>query len=248
MSVLARGLGWGNCVAGVVIWAGLAIGQTAPAKAAVPGQTAAIAATDADREAAEALIGRALFLRGFPSGNDLSYDASGRMQGVPKADDWTLAGMDVKKAERRGPKQVYLEGVRVAVRYNPDNHQFERHPQQNETVRLLIAETGNSQAFEAALDAVSAQGIDPRLQQATPGYWQHYFNPALGFPQDALSGQQVYAVGTAPGGQGAAEQIVPPVVTHKVDAKMTSFAERDRCRGRWCCGWWLMLRVFRSGS
>ena len=192
-----------------------ACGQAAPA--------------DPDLDAADALIGRALFLRGFYSANDLTYDDAGHIEGTPKTADWTLAGFDLAKAHRQGPKGILLEGVRVAVRYNPDNHQFERHPQKTETVKILLAEPADPQRFAAALEAVFAQGIDPRLQQSTPDFWQHYFNPALTYPQDSLTGQQVAGLPPAP--PAGSPPIVPPEPIHKVDARITAEAERDRVQG-----------------
>ena len=105
-------------------WAG---GQGAPAPVSGPNDTVL--------DAADALVGRALFLRGLYLANDLSFDATGRISGGPKTGDWTLAGVNVLKVDRRGPKTIELDGVRVAIRYNTDNHQFERHPQNDEKMK-----------------------------------------------------------------------------------------------------------------
>ena len=55
----------------------------------------------------------ALFLRGFYAANDLRYDANGKVDGSPKSTDWTLAAFNCLKAEREGPDQIELEGVRA---------------------------------------------------------------------------------------------------------------------------------------
>jgi TonB family protein len=219
-------------VAGLLLRVGFVAGQhPAPVKPAVQTQAVdaqADAQMDVQMDAAQALIGRALILRGFYLTNDLAYDVSGRVQGAPKVADWTLAGMDVKKAERRGPKEIALEGVRVAIRYNPDNHQFERHPQAEEKLKVLVGDAGDGHGFGAALDAIFSQGIDPRLQRSVPPYWQHYFNPGLDWPPDALTGQQLYAANGLP---NQAKDVAPPSLTHKVDLKMTPLAEKDKVRG-----------------
>jgi len=195
-------------------------GQTAPAPVSAP--------TDAVLDAAEALVGRALFLRGLYLANDLSFDAAGRVSGAPKAGDWTLAGMNVLKAERRGPKTIELDGVRVAIRYNTDNHQFERHPQNDEKMKLLVDDPGGLPGWNAAVDKIFAQGIDPGLQRAMPPFWQHYFNPTLAWPQDTLTGQTIYALFGQP---DQAKDVIPPTVLRKTDSKMTSFAEHDKVHG-----------------
>ena len=195
---------------------------------AAPAQAPALAPLDVSLDAAQALIGRALFVRGFYVADDLSYDASGRVEGTPKAGEWTLAGIDIKKVERRGPKQLYLEGARVAIRYNQDNHLFERHPQNDERMRVLVADAGNVAAVERTLDAIFALGIDPRLQAATPPWWQHYFNPGLAWPQDVLTGQTAYATAGLP---NPAKDVTPPVVLRQSGLKLTSLAEKDRVRG-----------------
>jgi TonB family protein len=211
--------------AGAVVFLGtiLAAGQT---KASQP--VAQNASLPDALDAAQALIGRALFVRGFYVANDLAYDASARIIGVPKAEDWTLAGMDVKKVERMDSQTVELEGVRVAIRYNPDSHQFERHPLNDEKMKVLIADPGSAHGLEVAADAIFSQGIDPRLQRSTPAFWQHYFNPGLAWPQDALTDQQIYVLNGPP---DQVKDVTPPVVSHKEDARMTNFAEKDRVHG-----------------
>jgi hypothetical protein len=57
---------------------------------------------DPEVAAASLLVGKALFLRGSYLSNNLSYDAAGRVQGAPKVGDWTIAAVNVLKAERRG--------------------------------------------------------------------------------------------------------------------------------------------------
>jgi len=174
------------------------------------------------------LIGKALFLRGFYLTNDLSYDLSGRVQGAPKVGDWTLAAVNVLKVERRGAGEIELDGVRVAIRYNTDSHEFQRHALNDEKMRLLVRETGDVKQLEAAFAAMFAVGIDPGLQRAMPDYWRHYFDPGLAWPQDALNGQTIYAFYGPP---DQTKDVTVPKVEHRADPKYNEFAVRDKVQG-----------------
>jgi hypothetical protein len=170
-----------SCGGGSVNWmvcGGTAFSQqmTAPAK-------------DEGLNAASSLVGKALFLRGFYLSNELTFDADGRVQGTPKVGDWTLAAVNVLKVERRGAGEIELDGVRVAIRYNTDSHEFQRHALNDDKMRLLVKDTGKAKQLETAFAAMFSVGIDPGLQRAMPDYWRHYFDPTLVWPQDALSGQ-----------------------------------------------------------
>jgi TonB family protein len=179
-------------------------------------------------QAAESLVGKALFLRGFYLANELSYDAAGRVAGSPKAGDWTVAAVNVLKVERKGSEQIELDGVRVAIRYNTNQHVFERHPLNDEKMRILIAAGGDAQRVEAAFAAIFAIGIDPGLQRAMPDYWRHYFDSALAWPPEMLGGQTVYALF---GQADQAKDVTLPKVTHRAEAKFTSLAQHDKVQG-----------------
>jgi TonB family protein len=176
---------------------------------------------------AESLIGKALFLRGFYVGNDLKYDAAGKVEGVQKVGDWTLAGINVLKTQAR-PGEVELDGVRVAIRYNAEQHQFERHVLNDEKMKIVVPVSGGQKGFEAAVAAIFSFGIDPALQHSTPDYWQHYFNPALDWPADGLSSVVVYPTYGLP---NQAKDVVPAKMEQHGNAKFTSFAEHDRVKG-----------------
>jgi TonB family protein len=185
------------------------------------------APTDANLERAQALIGRALFLRGFYANGELSFDAEGKVVGTPKTTDWTLAGMDVQKAERRAPSRIELEGVRVAIRYNQDQHIFERHPLKDEKLVVQVEEAPQPKAFAATLDRIFSTGIDPALQRAMPDFWVHYFTPTQPWPKDELTGKPVYAAGATPPPPGW----TPAAPEKKVEPKATNYSERDRVKG-----------------
>src|ERR1700678_167612 len=148
-------------------------------------QTPPTAAVGEDKAltAAERLVGKAMFLRGFYLSNNLDYDAAGKVQGAPKVGDWTLAAVNVLKVERKGTGEIELDGVRVAIRYNADVHEFQRHPMNDEKMRLMVKGTGDAKQLEAAFAAMFAVGIDPGLQRTMPDYWRHYFDSTLAWPR-----------------------------------------------------------------
>jgi TonB family protein len=187
--------------------------------------------TDLEIGTASLLVGKALFLRGFYLNNDLTYDAAGRVQGSPKVGDWTVAAMDVMKAERRGADEIELDGVRVAIRYNPDTHEFQRHPLNDEKMRVVVKGLGDhakTKQVEEAFATMFSVGIDPALQRSMPDYWRHYFDPSLSWPEDGLQGQTIYALY---GVGDQAKNVVAPTVEHRVDAKYGDFAVRDKVQG-----------------
>ncbi len=172
--------------------------------------------------AAEAWIGRALIVRGFPASDDLKYDASGSLQNGGKTVDWTLAGFDLQKVLRRGDGELELDGVRVAIRYNPEQHIFERHPQKLETMKVRLAAT----AVQPALAAIFSVGIDPALQRSMPPCWSHYFIPSLAWPADHLSGQAIISLDTK-----MTQGLVYPIPEKKVEPQSTTEATQDHVRG-----------------
>jgi len=192
-----------------------------------PAQQDAAAALTHDAEADEAaqMVGRALFLRCFCAEDNLSFDAQGHVAGQAKTTDWTLAAVNVQKVERKGPGEIELDGVKVAIRFATDRREFDRHPQNDDKMRIVIADTGDVAAFERALKSVFATGIDRELQRAMPQYWQHYFEPGLAWPQDALTGQAINSIAAATPTASIA------AVTHKSDAGYTPLAGRDRVGG-----------------
>lgn len=172
-------------------------------------------------------IGRALILRCLCAEDTLRFDADGVAAGGPvKTTDWTLAGVNVLKVERKGAEAIELDGVRVAARFAPDRREFDRHALSTETVKITVEDTGDAAAFRRALGAVFAQGIDRALQQSLPPYWRHYFDPQLAWSADALSGVSVYNPGTP-----AAADVTAPAPISRARAEYTSAAERDRVQG-----------------
>jgi len=176
-------------------------------------------------------IGRALFLRCFCAENNLTFDAKGNVEGSVKTTDWTLAGVNVQKVTRKGPGEIELDGVRVAIRYATDRHEFDRHPQNDDKMHILIADPGNEATLERALRAVFATGIDRPLQLSLAEYWQHYFDPVMAWPADALSGETIYTFETPAAAAKFNKTASVAEVTHKADPSYTILAARDHVTG-----------------
>ncbi|MEO6923779.1 MAG: energy transducer TonB, partial [Bryocella sp.] len=186
-------------------------------------QSAATATADTELNAASAMIGRALFLRCLCENDNLTYDAAGTLTGTVKRADWTVSGMDVAKVSRKN-SAIVLEGVRVAVRFNADRREFDRKPQPNEPIHVTIATTSDAHTFDNALQLIFAQGIDRKLQAATPPYWQHYFDPLLKWPDD-LSSASILSI------PAATADTTPAAMTHRADTGYTIWAARDHVAG-----------------
>lgn len=180
-------------------------------------------------DAAQALIGRALFLRGFYAGNELKYDATGHVEGQPRQVDWTLAGANIEKVVRRGPEagsgELELDGTRVAIRYNPDQHIFERHPQKD-PLRIVLTVNPDARGLQGALATIFAVGIDPALQRSMPVYWRHYFAPGLAWPNDDLSGASV-----VPASAAAGNGVEYPTLEKRLEPDFTIEARVDHVKG-----------------
>jgi hypothetical protein len=188
-------------ITGIVALGLLLLATSAHAQTAAPPDTtpkpAEVAPPDPVLDAAAQEIGRALYLRCLCTAEKLSFNAQGRMDDGVKSQpvDWTLAGVNVQKVERKGPEAIELEGVRVGVRWNPDVHEFQRRDIKEQAVHILIAGDANQASAERTLQAVFSIGIDHAFQLSTPLYWKHYFFPAMAWPADALDGVAIAHVG-----------------------------------------------------
>jgi len=178
---------------------------------------------DTALEGAETLVGRALFLRGGYAGGELSFDAMGHVKGEPKQLDWTLAGVNIEKVSRKNAGELQLEGVRVAMRYNPEQHIFERHPLKDEKIRIMLGVNPDAHGLQGALAMMFAVGIDPALQHAMPPYWRHYFLPKLAWPDDDLTAQTIVS--------GNAAGLEYPVAEKKPEPEFTTQARLDHVKG-----------------
>ena len=138
--------------------------------------------------------------------------------------DWTLAGANIEKVTRKNAGELELTGVRVAMRYNPEQHIFERHPLKDEKLKITLAVNNEARGLQAALATIFAVGIDPALQRAMPAYWRHYFSPGMAWPQDDLTGQTLVPAN----GVGGLEF---PVAEKKPEPEFTGEARQDKVKG-----------------
>ena len=187
--------------------------------------TATTDATDAALTAARLWIGRALILRGFWAANELEYDAQGVPKKPGKTVDWTLAGMNLDKVVRRPDGDLELDGERVAIRYNPDQHSFERHTL-NQTHLRVVFPARDPTGVNRTMAAIFSTGIDPALERSMPPYWSHYFLPQQYWPSDGLE-----TVTIIPAGGKLPEGAVQPVAEKKPEPDYTTEARADRVKG-----------------
>jgi TonB family protein len=182
-------------------------------------------AHDPELDAASQMVGRALFLRCFCAEDNLTFDAQGRVSGVVKKTDWTVSGVNVLKVSRKGANEIELDGMRVAVRYATDRHEFDRKPQNDEAMRITIMGNGNAAEFEKTLEAIFATGIDRPLQLSMTPPWRHYFDPAIPWPDDEITGQTVMSAAAS------STNVTIAAVTHRAEAEYTMSAARDHVAG-----------------
>jgi len=202
--------------------------------ASADAQSAPVERRDPALDTASNLIGKALFLRCFCSENNLGFDAQGQPLGPVKTADWTLAGVNVQKVERKSTTEIELQGVRVAIRFATDRREFDRHPLNDDKMKIQLPDPGDPAAFARELSAIFSEGLDRRLQLAMPTYWQHYFDPQMPWRPDDLSGVPIYAAGTLsryPGATLAGEGFTPVSASKKASAVYTPQAGRDRVQG-----------------
>jgi hypothetical protein len=200
------------------------------AKAQAPAQPPAKAVAPADPalDGALSLVGRALLLRGCYAGGEFSFDSLGHVKGEPRMVDWTLAGAQIDRVLRHsggpGAGELEFDGLRVALRYNPDQHIWERHPLKTQKLKIILAVNDEARGLQGALATMFSVGIDPALQRSMPAYWRHYFAPGLVWPNDELTGQPIVPVNLTVG-------VELPVLEKKLEPDFTNEARDDHVKG-----------------
>src|SRR6185437_2721303 len=114
---------------------------------------------------------RAVFIRGFYSNDDLSFDAQGKPIGSPTPGPWSLALFEVQKV-KLDKHRIEFNGFRAASVFDPESKKFKSVPLKNqERVRLtIIADTRS--ALPGALDDLANHVLTSRLIAAdVPKYW-----------------------------------------------------------------------------
>jgi hypothetical protein len=202
----------------------------ADAQASAPAAQVA-APADPALDGASSLVGRALLLRGCYAGGEFSFDALGHVRGEPKVVDWTLAGAQIDKVLRHGAPsdgggagELEFDGLRVAMRYNPEQHVWERHPLKTQKLKIILAVNDEAHGLQGALATMFSVGIDPALQRSMPAYWRHYFAPGLTWPQDDLTGQTIIPANVTAG-------VESPALEKKLEPDFTSEARDDHVKG-----------------
>jgi TonB family protein len=206
--------------------------QAQPASAPQALATKPAPPPDAALDGAQSLIGRALLLRGFYAGGEFAYDSLGHVKGEPRVTDWTLAGAQIDKVTRhsggqvgsQGPGELEFDGLRVAMRYNPDQHVFERHALKNQKLKIILAVNDGARGLQGALATMFSVGIDPALQRSMPPCWKHYFAPSTAWPPDDLTGQTIISANATAG-------VELPILEKKLEPEFTAEARDDHVKG-----------------
>lgn len=97
-------------------------------------------AGNAAQEKLEAkFLNRAVFIRGFYSNDDLTFDAQGKALRSPTSGPWSLALFEVQKL-KIDKNRIRFEGFRAASVFDPETRKFKSVPLKKlERIRLTIA-------------------------------------------------------------------------------------------------------------
>jgi TonB family protein len=129
----------------------------------------------AGQAAAERLIGKQMFLRGFWASENLKFDAKGQIEAAAaETVPFTESGIDVRSVRVSG-NSLLIEGQRMALEFLP-NDEIRRVPaktEQDPGAISVVIEGDGSGNFDRALDAVFAKDL-ATLAPSLPSYWQAY--------------------------------------------------------------------------
>ncbi len=183
------------------------------------------AATDPALAQADIYKGRALILRTGNPAPELAFDATGKPNKPGKPQDWTLSGFNLASTARRPDGALELTGTRVAIRYNPDQHSFERHVLKDATLRITFP-AATAPDVDREMTAIFSTGIDPALQRALPSYWSHYFVPSLPWPVDGITDKDIVRTNAK-----LPEGAVYPIAETRNQPAYTDEARTDKVKG-----------------
>jgi len=193
------------------------------------------AANPAEQELQTKFLNRAVFIRGFYSNDDLSFDAQGKPIGSPTSGPWSLALFEVQKV-KLDKHRIEFEGFRAASVFDPESKKFKSVPLKNlERVRLtIVAETRS--ALPGGLDDLANHVLTSRLTTAdVPEYWHDFFHGSAQQPRPGgeqfgvISGEQfegdpVYRSGVGPG-------FTPPKLKSKSEPNYSEQARSSHIQG-----------------
>jgi TonB family protein len=116
--------------------------------------------------------------------------------------------------------------MRVASRYNPDQHQFERHTLKGVSLKVILP-ASDATTLNGTMAAIFSTGIDPALERSMPSEWRHYFLPG----SEWQGGDSLAGVAILPAGVKPPEGTVLPEAEKKPEPGYTDQARMDRVKG-----------------
>lgn len=178
---------------------------------------------------------RAVFIRGFYSNDDLTFDSQGNAIGHPVAGPWSLALFQIEKLKIE-KHQIRFEGYRVASVFDTETRKFKTIPLKDpERIRVTIVADAGSAPPDSIEDLVN-RVLPSRLDAAdVPDYWRDFFNGkaqqfrprteyAGAIPGERLEGDAVYSPGALSG-------VSPPKVIMKEEPDYSEEARKSRIQG-----------------
>ena len=200
----------------------MAIGGTANAAGA---DTA-----NSSQMAAEKLIGKALFLRGFWASDDLKFDADGLPVTPVQTLPFTESGIDVRSVHQDGSTLI-IEGQRMALVFMPNDEirrVAARTDQYTGAIRLEV-QADASGDFGRALDNIFASDLGA-LTPSLPPYWQSY--AAQHFPGAVPVAQPVsLTTNAAQQALHVGGEVQPPTVLRTSNPAFTELATAQKFNG-----------------
>jgi TonB family protein len=196
----------------------------------------------AGQAAAERLIGKQMFLRGFWASENLKFDAKGQIEAAAaETVPFTESGIDVRSVRVNGDSLV-IEGQRMALEFLP-NDEIRRVPAKTEqdpgAISMEIQGDGSGN-FDHALDAVFAKDL-ATLAPSLPSYWQAYamqhFLPVSSgakLERESFTSESAVSVGFTPEEKSAMHvggEVKPPTLIRTYNPTFTDLANAQKFTG-----------------
>lgn len=193
-------------------------------------------AGNAAQEKLEAkFLNRAVFIRGFYSNDDLTFDAQGKALRSPTSGPWSLALFEVQKL-KIDKNRIRFEGFRAASVFDPETRKFKSVPLKKlERIRLTIAADTTSVSPDS-LDDLANHVLTSRLTaEDVPEYWRDFFDGKTQhfrpggeqfgvIPGERFEGDPVYRSGIGLG-------FTPPKLKSKSEPDYSEQARSSRIQG-----------------
>lgn len=192
------------------------------------------AASDSPSQLVNSLKGKIVFLRGMEAGNNLSFDAEGKLIGVGYAGPFSLSALKVEKVHL-SDKELEISGSRVALIFNSPSHSIDdlQFAPINEITDVSIARNpADADGLDAAIHSVFAFSVREALAGGTKEQFEANLNSIgrVGFgdaPPTNRTQTPTLQAGAYTMGQG----ITPPRLIHSVDPYYTSEMRKNRSEG-----------------